>query len=460
MIGFVSSTNRGTSVRAQEQLVRDVVNNVEKPFRWYWWLIFILCWLVAIRGLGWSSWEIATRGVGVLGVNNSVPWGWDVINFVFWIGIGHAGTLISAILLLTSQHWRSPISRAAELMTLCAVVCAAIFPVVHVGRIWVVWMISPAPEVSGVWPELSSPLIWDVLAVSTYFTLSCGYWLLGLLPDFAVLRDRCHSKHRRWIYGILAAGWQGSSRQWVAYQRASLVLAAVLTPLVITVHSVVSFDFAVTMVPGWHETIFPPYYVAGAILSGMAMVQIILLIVKRVTRASLGIYINPSILSLMSRFVLSISLLMGCFYLLENFSDILAGGHLAQVAYNRLFGVDSLWFWIMIVGNVVLPQLYWLRRLRSNSLAIIIISLAVLMGMWLERFIIIVGALKESFFPATVANYSPSSTDIWMIVGSFGLFAGLYLILVRLTPFFSICEMRIHAVEHPEDLTEKGEHQQ
>lgn len=276
--------------------------------------------------MGWSSWRIAAEGVGVLGLNNNVVWGLDIVHFVFWIGLGHAGTLISAVLLLTRQSWRSPIARGAELMTLCAVVCAAVFPVVHVGRVWMAWMAGPLPEVSGIWPDMASPLMWDVMAVSTYFLLSLTYWYIGLIPDFALLRDCCTERLKR-RYGLLALGWQGTGRQWRAYEKASLLFAAILTPLVVSVHSVVSFDFSVTQVPGWHQSIFPPYFVGGAILSGMAMVQLILLAVRRLMAGS-GVReaITPAILNLSSKFVLALALVMGAMYLWEHMAVLLNGG--------------------------------------------------------------------------------------------------------------------------------------
>lgn len=427
----------------EEKMVQVVVSTVESPLRWSWWLLCVVSLALALWGLGWSSWRIATQGVGVLGVNNDVPWGLDIVHFVFWIGLGHAGTLISSVLLLTGQHWRSPIARGAELMTLCAVICAAVFPVVHVGRIWMMWMASPLPEVSGVWPNPASPLIWDVLAVGTYFTLSVLYWYIGLLPDLAVLRDRCRELWRKRLYGFLCLGWRGSGRQWGAYERASVLLAAILTPLVVSVHSVVSFDFAVTVQPGWHESIFPPYFVTGAILSGMAMVQLILLVVRKF-QGGLGSYIGERILGMTGRFVLGLSLAMAVMYFWEHFTALLNGGDLALMAHARMDG-DGKWaFWVMMIGNILLPQLFWWKRLRRNPRIVCLVALGVLAGMWSERWYIVVESMKSVYMNAVDVVYMPTVTDVAMGIGSLGLFVFLYMVLMRATPFFSLCEMRSH----------------
>ena len=413
---------------------------VRKPLGPVWWCVFLASVLLAAWGVGWSSWRIAAEGVGVLGLNNNVVWGLDIVHFVFWIGLGHAGTLISAVLLPTRQSWRSPIARGAELMTLCAVVCAAVFPVVHVGRVWMAWMAGPLPEVSGIWPDMASPLMWDVMAVSTYFLLSLTYWYIGLIPDFALLRDCCTERLKR-RYGLLALGWQGTGRQWRAYEKASLLFAAILTPLVVSVHSVVSFDFSVTQVPGWHQSIFPPYFVGGAILSGMAMVQLILLAVRRLMAGS-GVReaITPAILNLSSKFVLALALVMGAMYLWEHMAVLLNGG--APELFPGRNPVGPVFMAAMIAGNVVLPQLFWFRSLRTNPLVIVVVALGVLAGMWMERFWIVVDSLKASLLAANAGDYFPSLTDLAMMAGSAGLFTALYMILVRVTPFFSLCDVR------------------
>ena len=420
--------------------VKAMLAEVRKPLGPVWWCVFVASVLLAAWGVGWSSWRIAAEGVGVLGLNNNVVWGLDIVHFVFWIGLGHAGTLISAVLLLTRQSWRSPIARGAELMTLCAVECADVFPVVHVGRVWMAWMAGPLPEVSGIWPDMASPLMWDVMAVSTYFLLSLTYWYIGLIPDFALLRDCCTGRLKR-RYGLLALGWQGTGRQWRAYEKASLLFAAILTPLVVSVHSVVSFDFSVTQVPGWHQSIFPPYFVGGAILSGMAMVQLILLAVRRLMAGS-GVReaITPAILNLSSKFVLALALVMGAMYLWEHMAVLLNGG--APELFPGRNPVGAVFMAAMIAGNVVLPQLFWFRSLRTNPLVIVVVALGVLAGMWMERFWIVVDSLKASLLAANAGDYFPSLTDLAMMAGSAGLFTALYMILVRVTPFFSLCDVR------------------
>ncbi len=412
--------------------VRAMLAEARRPFGPYRWCVFAVSVILAVWGLGWSSWRIATEGVGVMGVNNSVPWGLDIVHFVFWIGLGHAGTLISAVLLLSRQSWRNPIARGAEQMTLCAVICAAVFPIIHVGRVWMAWLVSPLPETSGIWPDIASPLMWDVMAVSTYFLLSAAYWYMGLIPDFALLRDCCKGKQRR-RYGLLALGWQGTSRQWRAYEKAGLLFAAILTPLVVSVHSVVSFDFAVTQTPGWHESIFPPYFVGGAILSGMAMVQLILLTVRRLTRAG-GVKeaLTPAILDLSSKMVLALSLVMGVMYLWEHMGAVIGGEHAP---------ISPLTWW-MIGLNVLLPQVFWVRSLRRHPLIIALVAAGVLVGMWLERFWIVVDGLKDSLLSGGAGEYSPTLTDFAMMAGSVGLFVALYLTLAHWSPFFSLCDAR------------------
>ena len=392
--------------------VKTMLAEVRKPLGPVWWSVFLASVLLAAWGVGWSSWRIAAEGVGVLGLNNNVVWGLDIVHFVFWIGLGHAGTLISAVLLLTRQSWRSPIARGAEQMTLCAVVCAAVFPVVHVGRVWMAWMASPLPEVSGIWPDMASPLMWDVMAVSTYFLLSLLYWYIGLVPDFALLRDCC-AGHLRRRYGWLALGWQGTGRQWRAYEKASLLFAAILTPLVVSVHSVVSFDFSVTQVPGVRR-----------LMSGSGVRQAI----------------TPAILDLSSRFVLALALVMGAMYLWEHLAVVLNGG--SPALFPGRNPVNAVFLGAMVAGNVLLPQLFWFRSLRTNRWVIAVVALGVLAGMWMERFWIVVNSLKASLLAANIGDYSPSLTDLAMMAGSVGLFTALYMVLVRVTPFFSLCDVR------------------
>lgn len=423
-------------------LAHTVVEMAQSRTTFAWKFIFVLSVLAALYGLGFSSWKIASEGVGVLGVGNSVPWGLDIVHFVFWIGLGHAGTLISSVLLLTGQHWRSPIARGAELMTLCAVACAAVFPIVHVGRIWMAWMVSPLPDVSGIWPDMGSALMWDVLAVTTYFSLSVIYWYIGLLPDLALLRDRCSGALRRKLYGLAALGWFGSGRQWGMYERGSVLMAAVLAPLVVSVHSVVSFDFSVTQVHGWHETIFPPYFVAGAIFSGMAMVQLILVAIRFFNRSGVGMFIDSRLLGMTGRFVLGLSCVMGVMYFWEYMTAFLNGGAEKHLLLNRIQGGGGWSFYLMIVGNLLLPQLYWGKRWRRSVPVVVVVAFGVLAGMWCERWLIVVHSLEKGWREIMNSVYIPSWTDCWMGVGSLGLFVALYMVLARITPFFSLCDMR------------------
>ncbi|MEG1739835.1 MAG: NrfD/PsrC family molybdoenzyme membrane anchor subunit [Akkermansia sp.] len=441
-----SSLDEGGDIRntPDSHMVRTVVAMAESQTGVVWRVVFIVCLSLAVWGLGFGSWRIAMEGVGVMGVSNNVPWGLDIVHFVFWVGLGHAGTLISSVLLLTGQHWRSPIARGAELMTLCAVVCAAIFPFVHVGRIWMAWMVSPLPDVSGIWANIGSVVVWDVLAVGTYLLLSVLYWYVGLLPDLAVLRDRCVAGWRRRLYGVVSLGWMGTSRQWGMYERGGVLLAAVLTPLVVSVHSIVSFDFAVTQNHGWHETIFPPYFVAGAILSGMAMVQLILVTIRRVYGKGIGLYLDGRILGMTGRFVLGLSLVMGMMYFWEVMVAFLNGGQSQMMMMARLFGHDASVWWVMLVGNVLLPQLYWFKRWRRCGYVIVPVALGVLVGMWSERWLIVVHSLEQAWRAVMDSTYCPTWVDGMMGLGSFGLFVVLYMVLMRVTPFFSLCEMRLH----------------
>lgn len=419
------SAARGGGVEA-DPAVKAACARAERRAGWLWHAAFWFCAAVAAGGLGGSAYRLASEGVGLLGVNNEVPWGWDIVQFVFWIGIGHAGTLISSVLLLTHQGWRTPVARMAELMTLCAVVCAACFPLVHVGRIWMTWLIAPVPVASGVWPDMGSALFWDVLAVGTYFLLSAAYWWIGMLPDCAVLRDTCRPLKIRRFYAWAACGWQGSSTQWNAYRRASLALALVLAPLVVTVHSVVSFDFATTVKPGWHETMFPPFFVAGAILSGMAMVQLLSL----ASREDEVRRVQP----MLARYVLGFSWLMLFFYGLEFCSALHEGGAAREVMLLRIGGSRAWWFWAMVAGNCLLPQLYWVRRWRANRVVTAIVSIGVLAGMWWERAVIVVGSSLHSLLPGRENNYTPSDVDAAMLAGSIGLFIALFLLGSRWMP--------------------------
>ncbi|MEE8452188.1 MAG: NrfD/PsrC family molybdoenzyme membrane anchor subunit, partial [Thermoguttaceae bacterium] len=380
---------------------------------------------------------LIVTGVGVWGNNSPVFWGFPIVNFVFWIGIGHAGTLISAILFLFRQKWRTSINRFAEAMTIFAVMCAGIFPGIHIGRVWLAYWLSPYPNQMSIWPNFRSPLLWDVFAVSTYATVSALFWYLGMIPDLATLRDRATTKIRQIAYGVFALGWRGSARQWHVYERAYMLLAALATPLVISVHSVVSFDFAVSQVPGWHTTIFPPYFVAGAIFSGFAMVVTLMV----PARAFFGLkhLVTVRHLENMNKIILATSCMIGYAYAVEFFVAWYGGNPYEQFAFvNRALGPLGWAYWIMVGCNVVIPQLFWFKKCRTTPWIMMIVALLVNVGMWFERFVIIVGSLSRDFLPSSWHQFIPTPIDLLMLLGSFGLFFTLFLLFCRYLPMVAM----------------------
>lgn len=387
--------------------------------------------------IGYLVWE----GIGIWGVNIPVGWGWAIVNFVFWVGIGHAGTLISAILFLFRQRWRTSINRFAEAMTLFAVICALIFPSIHVGRIWAAYWMFPVPNQMSMWPNFRSPLLWDVFAVSTYFTVSALFWYVGLIPDLATLRDRAKTKLRKIVFGLLSLGWRGGNRQWKHYELAYLLLAGLSTPLVLSVHSVVSTDFAVSILPGWHTTIFPPYFVAGAIFSGFAMVMTLGIIARRIFR--LEDFITLKHLDKMSKIMLVTGMMVGYAYACEFFIAWYSGNIYEKFAFmNRAFGPYAWAYWIMVTCNVVVPQLFWFRKVRSSILALFTMSILVNIGMWFERFVIVASSLSRDFLPSSWDYYSPTIYDVGIFVGSFGLFLTLFLLFIRFLPMIAMSEVK------------------
>ena len=380
-------------------------------------------------------------GVGIWGINIPVAWGFAIVNFVWWIGIGHAGTLISAVLLLLRQEWRTSINRFAEAMTLFAVACAGLYPLIHLGRPWLFYWLVPYPNTMGVWPQFRSPLVWDVFAVATYATVSLLFWYVGLLPDLATLRDRSPSRLGRGVYGILAMGWRGSARHWRRYQTAYLLLAALATPLVVSVHSIVSLDFAVSILPGWHTTIFPPYFVAGAIYSGFAMVLTLAIPIRAVY--GLEDFITLRHLQNMAKILLTTGLIVAYGYGMEAFMAWYSGNRFEEyMILNRMFGPYAPYYWTLLLCNIVVPQLLWLRRIRANPAALFIIALVVNVGMWLERFIIVVTSLHRDFLPSSWGMYIPTFWDWATFFGSIGLFLALLFLFLRFLPMISIFEMR------------------
>lgn len=408
------------------------------PFAWY--IAFgaasavLGLLLVMIAYLFWN-------GTGVWGLNNPVGWGWAIVNFVFWVGIGHAGTLISAILFIFRQKWRTAINRSAEAMTIFAVLCALIFPGIHVGRVWAAYWMLPIPNQMEMWPQFKSPLLWDVFAVSVYFTVSLIFWYIGLVPDLATLRDRAKTKLRKYVTGVLSLGWTGSMRHWRNYEKAYLLLAGLATPLVLSVHSVVSFDFAVSIIPGWHTTIFPPYFVAGAIFSGFAMVVTLLVIARKVYSIENIITINH--LEKMNMIILLTGTMVGFAYITEFFIAWYSGVVYEQYAFmNRATGPYAWAYWIMMSCNLLSPQIFWFKKMRRSIPVMFVMSILVNIGMWFERFVITVTSLHRDFLPSSWDYYSPTFVDVLTFVGSFGLFFTLFLLFLRFIPMVAVAEVK------------------
>jgi Ni/Fe-hydrogenase subunit HybB-like protein len=394
-----------------------------------------------LMGLLVTITNLLFRGIGIWGPNVPVGWGFDIINFVWWIGIGHAGTLISAILLLLRQTWRQSINRFAEAMTLFAVAAAGLYPLLHTGRPWLDYWLFPYPNTMGMWPNFRSPLIWDVFAVSTYATVSLLFWFVGLIPDLATLRDRSQSRVGRFIYGMLALGWRGSAKHWHRYELASLLLAALSTPLVLSVHTIVSFDFAVGIIPGWHATIFPPYFVAGAIYAGFAMVLTLAIPLRRIYH--LEDFITAQHLNYMGRIMLATGLVVAYGYMMEAFMAWYSGNIYEQfMMTNRFFGPYAPMYWSLIFCNVVAPQMLWFQRVRSSPALLFMAAMFVNVGMWLERYVIIVVSLSADFLPSSWGLYHGTIWDWGMFLGTIGLFLTLFFLFIRFLPMISIFEMR------------------
>ncbi len=395
--------------------------------------------------IGW----LVIKGVGIWGINIPIGWGFAIVNFVWWIGIGHAGTLISAILFLLNQKWRTSINRFAEAMTLFAVACAGIFPLIHTGRPWMAYYMFPYPSTMGIWPQFRSPLIWDVFAVSTYGTVSLLFWFVGLIPDLATFRDRASARWKQMIYGLLAMGWRGSARHWHRYQSAYLLLAGLATPLVLSVHTVVSFDFSIAIVPGWHTTIFPPYFVAGAIYSGFAMVLTIAIPLRKYYHFE--DFITMRHLENMAKVMLATGLIVAYGYFFEFFMARYSGQKFDMfLVEQRLHGPYSHFYYALILCNILTPQLLWLRSMRTNVTVLFLMSIVVNIGMWLERFVIVVISLTRDFMPSAWGRYQPTVWDWATFIGTIGLFTTLIFLFVRVLPAISIAEMR-ELVAHNEE---------
>jgi molybdopterin-containing oxidoreductase family membrane subunit len=411
----------------------------QKPGRGWWFGFLISFALLMLFNLA-ITWLFAF-GVGIWGINVPVGWGFAIINFVWWVGIGHAGTLISAILLLLRQKWRTSINRFAEAMTIFAVACAGTFPLLHMGRPWLAYWLTPYPNTMWTWPQFRSPLVWDVFAVSTYATVSALFWFVGMVPDLATLRDRAKARIGQVVYGILAMGWRGSAVHWHRYETASLLLAGLATPLVLSVHTVVSFDFAIGIIPGWHTTIFPPYFVAGAIYSGFAMVMSLSIPLRKYYR--LEDFITMRHLDNMAKVMLATGLIVAYGYMMETFSAFYSGDVYEKfMVLNRWTGPYWPFYWSLILCNIAIPQVLWLRKARAKVGLLFVISLVVNTGMWLERFVIVVTSLHRDFLPSSWGMYWPTRWDIYTYVGTLGLFFTLFFLFIRYLPVIAISEMR------------------
>ncbi|MFC1555323.1 NrfD/PsrC family molybdoenzyme membrane anchor subunit [candidate division KSB1 bacterium] len=423
-----------------DQVTEKIASIIEAktPGGWYIAIAVSSSMLMLLLGLiGYLVWE----GLGVWGLNIPVGWGWAIVNFVFWVGIGHAGTLISAILFLLRQKWRTSINRFAEAMTLFAVMCALIFPGIHVGRVWVAYWMFPVPNQMEMWPNFRSPLLWDVFAVSSYFLVSLLFWYTGLIPDLGTLRDRAKTKIKKVVFGILSLGWRGGNKQWKHYEMAYLILAGLSTPLVLSVHSIVSTDFATSQLPGWHTTIFPPYFVAGAIFSGFAMVITLSIIARKLFR--LEDFITLKHFEYMIKIIMLTGMIVGYAYSTEFFIAWYSGNEYESFAFlNRAFGPYAWAYWIMVSCNILVPQIFWFKKIRQNITILFIASIFINIGMWFERFVIVVTSLANDFMPSSWDYYSPTLVDIGTFVGSFGLFFTLFLLFVRFLPMISIAEVK------------------
>ncbi len=431
--------------KSYHQISEDISVPVEqKPKKW-WYIAMTITTLLLIGGV-YAGYVTVSQGLGTWGLNNSVAWGWDIVNFVWWIGIGHAGTAFSIFLLILRQKWRTSINRAAEAMTVFAVMAAGIFPLIHMGRIWFAFYILPYPNTRGpLWVNFNSPLFWDVVAISTYLMASATFWYVGMIPDFATIRDRAKkagNKIRESIYGFLSFGWNGSSRSWIRYEALAMILGGLTAPLVISVHSIVSMDFATSVMPGWHTTIFPPYFVIGAIFSGFAMVLTLMIIIRRVFKFQ--DYVTVGHLDAIGRILTFISLIMGTAYMTEIFIAWYSGSEYEYYTFfvNRISG-DYWWaFWIMFTANAVVPQLFWFKKIRKNIAVIFIISIIINIGMWFERYVIVVTTLTKDYLPSNWSDYSPTHVEVLLYLGTIGLFGMGVLAFFKYVPMIASSEVK------------------
>jgi molybdopterin-containing oxidoreductase family membrane subunit len=422
-------------------VTEDECRPIEDKAPKMWYILFTIALIIGLYGIGSICYLLGT-GIGVWGLNKTIGWAWDITNFVWWVGIGHAGTLISAVLLLFRQKWRMAINRSAEAMTIFAVFMAGTFPLIHMGRLWVGYWVLPLPNHFGsLWVNFNSPLLWDVFAISTYLSVSLVFWYIGLIPDFATIRDRMVKPLPKKIYGILSFGWSGRAKHWTRFEEVSLVLAGIATPLVFSVHSIVSMDFATSIVPGWHATIFPPYFVSGAVFSGFAMVLTLLLIMRKTMR--LEAYINIAHIEYMNIVIIVTGSIVGVAYLTELFISWYSGVEYESYAFiNRFSGPYSWAYWMMMTCNVISPQLFWFKKIRTSLTATFLLSIVVNIGMWFERFVIIVTSIHRDYTPGAWGEFHPSVTDIGMFVGTIGIFFTLFLLFARYFPVLALNELK------------------
>ena len=427
--------------KTYHDITNDVVGPIEDKAPRTWYLLLTISAIVGMWGIGCILYLIGT-GIGVWGLNKTVGWAWDITNFVWWVGIGHAGTLISAVLLLFRQKWRMAINRSAEAMTIFAVMMAALFPGIHMGRIWMAYWVLPLPNQFGsLWVNFNSPLLWDVFAISTYFSVSLVFWYIGLIPDFATIRDKVTDPIKKKAYSMLSFGWSGNAKHWNRFEEVSLVLAGLATPLVFSVHSIVSMDFATSVIPGWHTTIFPPYFVSGAVFSGFAMVLTLLLIMRKAMH--LEAYITNKHIEYMNIVIIVTGSIVGVAYITELFISWYSGVEYESYAFINRFSGPYWWaYWSMMTCNVISPQLFWFKKLRTNLTFTFVMSIFVNIGMWFERFVIIVTSLHRDYLPSSWTMFYPTFIDIGVFVGTLGLFFTFFLLFARYFPVLALNELK------------------
>ncbi len=438
-------TIRGVLIKGNKtigQITREVLAPQEQKAP-MWWFAFMGLFSIGLAFGLYSMYVTVTDGIGTWGLNNSMGWGWDIINFVWWIGIGHAGTAFSIFLLILRQKWRTSINRAAEAMTVVAVICAGLYPLLHMGRIWNGFFILPYPNSRGpLWVNFNSPLFWDVVAISTYLMASASFWYIGMIPDLATVRDRATSRIKKAIFGFLSFGWVGSVRSWLRFETAALIIGGLAAPLVIAVHSIVSMDFATSVMAGWHTTVFPPYFVVGAIFSGFAMVLTLMIIIRKVFKFE--DFVTDGHLDAIGRILTFVSLIMGTAYTTEIFMAWYSGseGEIYTFFHNRISGDHYKAFWTMVICNAVIPQLFWFKKVRKNITMIFIISIIINIGMWFERYVIIVTSLTKDYLPSNWSSYTPSIVEIGIYIGTISIFGLGVLLFIRYIPMMAISELK------------------